>query len=265
MDSVVIYNNLSLEDVILTTPKPNKNKGLSAAIINGKTKASLYMETPYCKTPFGASAYDPTNGADETKKSWSLTMMAVPGANESEENVKVFHELLKSIDEKMIDWGIEHSMLIFKKAYKPSQRGIVEALYKRCVKPSVGKDGTVYSDRFDFKIMKNELGLPDLQVFKDSATPLSLDSWDTLQQTILKGMPIKAIIQFRVFIIPGSFGLSLKSLQIKIPNVSRISKPVSYAFSEPPESLANEDRDDDVASEVVDSDEEESSSSSAKK
>ena len=233
MDSVVLYNKLSVEDVILTTPKPNKNKGLSAAIINGKTKASLYVEAPYCKSPFGVSVYDPTNGADETKKSWSLTMMAAPGANESEENVKVFHELLKSIDEKMIDWGIEHSALIFKKAYKPSQRGIVEALYKRCVKPSVGKDGTVYPDKMDIKINKKEDGSPDILVYKDSPEPVNLSSWSEFQELITKGMPVKVIAQFKIFIIPGSYGMTLRAVQIKIPSVSRVAKPTIYAFADP--------------------------------
>jgi len=68
MQAVVHYNSFTPENIIFTAPKANKNKGLSAAIINNLTKSSLYMETPYCLAPFGLSFYDPTNGADESKK-----------------------------------------------------------------------------------------------------------------------------------------------------------------------------------------------------
>ena len=233
MQAVVHYNSFNPDNIIFTAPKANKNKGLSAAIINNLTKSSLYMETPYCLAPFGLSFYDPTNGADESKKNWSLSIKASPGSLESSENVNHFFDSVRAIDEKMIDWGLEHSQLIFKKAYKPNQRSIVEALYKRCVKPSVGKDGTVYPDKMDIKINKKEDGSPDILVYKDSPEPVNLSSWSEFQELITKGMPVKVIAQFKIFIIPGSYGMTLRAVQIKIPSVSRVAKPTIYAFADP--------------------------------
>ena len=153
---------------------------------------------------------------------------------EDQEDINNLFNYLKQLDEKAIDFAILNSQTIFKKKYEASQRGIlVDLLYNRCVKPSVGKDGTVYPDKMDIKINKKEDGSPDILVYKDSPEPVNLSSWSEFQELITKGMPVKVIAQFKIFIIPGSYGMTLRAVQIKIPSVSRVAKPTIYAFADP--------------------------------
>jgi hypothetical protein len=237
MQSVINSNNIKdVKDIILTTPKPNSaTKNLSAAILNGLSKTGLYIEIPYTIAPFGVSAYDPNKTSDESKKSFTLSLKATAGNGDDQAKVDHLFKIMREIENAMIDWGIQHSQLIFKKKYDPTpaHKGIVEALYKKCIKQSVGKDGTVYPDRFDVKIMKKEDGSPDILVFKNSPNPLEIKSFAELESLVTKGMAVKAIIQPRIYFMPGSYGMNIKLIQLKLPNNSqKIGRPIAYAFEE---------------------------------
>lgn len=248
MAFVIRFDKLNAEDVIFTDPKINpKTKGLSAAILNKQTKKGFGIETPNMKAPFGVSAYDPSDGADETKISYSIPLSVEfkptdEATDEESADIKGQRQLiefLKGLDAMMIDYGIKHSQMIFKKTYAntPANRGIVEALYTKAIKDQVGKDGTQYSDRINIKLQRNQAGTgPDEKVlfFKESSTPLVIENWKSLTETIPKGSTVKAIIQPQIFFVAGKFGLKVKLIQMKLPNVQRVGRPITYAFSEPP-------------------------------
>ena len=235
MQSVQTAKTLDIETTVLNNPKLNKNKQLSAGIISSKTNSAVYIETPELINPFGLSTYDGGKGSTEETKSWSIVLKAFGGKGGNQEDIDKFFKFLKDLDEKIIDFGLLHSQTLFKKKYDASQRAIVvDLLYNRGVKSSVGKDGTVYPDQIKLKVMKNDNMMPDVNVFKDSATPLSLSSWEDLQALIPKGTPIKAIIQPRLYIVNGKFGTNFRVIQIKLPNVERVGRPIGYAFSEAP-------------------------------
>ena len=239
MQSVIKSQLLDINSTVITNPKLNKNKQLTAAIINNTTRSAVYIETPYLIAPFGLSAYEAASkGVQEENKSWSIVLKAASTAQtENKEDIEKLFNYLKALDEKAIDYGLEHSQTIFKKKYDESQRSIlVDLLYNRCVKPSVAQDGTVYPDKITLKVMKNNEMLPDLFVYKDSNDPLQISSWDDLQNTIPKGSPIKCIIQPRLYFVNGKFGINFRVLQIKLLNVQKIGRPLSYAFSDEPES-----------------------------
>jgi hypothetical protein len=242
MQSVQTAKTLDIETTILTNPKLNKNKQLSAGIISSKTNSAVYIETPELINPFGLSFFDGAKGSTEETKSWSIVLKAAGGKNGNQEDIDKFFKFLKDLDEKIIDYGLLHSQTLFKKKYDESQRAIVvDLLYNKGVKSSVGKDGTVYPDQIKLKVMKNENMLPDVNVFKNSATPLALSSWEDLQALVPKGTPIKAIIQPRVYFVNGKFGTNFRVLQIKLPNVERVGRPIGYSFSEAPASEASSD------------------------
>ena len=189
------------------------------------------------------------------------------------------NKYFKDLDEKTIDYLIANSKTLFKKEYTESQRQIVvDLLYNRCIKPSTGPDGTVYPDKITLKIMKNEAGLPDLLVFKDSPQPMQLNSWEDLQSMVPKGMAIKAILQPRFYFVNGKAGINFRLMQLKLPNVERVGKPTIYAFSDTfdasasvaaaPKAIADtpkanapdaaaEDSEEEVEEEVVEEEEEE--------
>jgi hypothetical protein len=235
MQGVLTTNDLDIETTIITQPKLNKNKQLTAAVINSKTRSALYIETPYLINPFGLSAYDGGKDIKEEAKSWSLVLKAQGSQNDSAEEITALFNYFKALDEKTIDYGLEHSQTIFKKKYDESQRAIlVDLLYNRCVKPSVGGDGTVYPDKITLKVMKKLDMSPDVLVFKDSADPLSIGTWDDLQSSIPKGVPLKAIIQPRLYFVNGKMGINFRVLQIKLQSVTKVCRPITYAFSDAP-------------------------------
>lgn len=235
MQSVLTSKTLDIETTIITNPKLNKSKQLSAGIINSKTRSALYIETPYLINPFGVSSYDGGKTITDEQRTYSLSLKATGGQSENNEEIQTLFNYLKELDEKAIDYGIANSQQIFKKKYEESQRSIlVDLLYNRCVKPSVAADGTVYPDKITLKIMKNDQMKPDVLVFKDSPTPLEINSWDDLQNIIPKGSAVKAIMQPKLYFVNGKMGINFRVLQIKLPNFEKIGKPITYAFSEQP-------------------------------
>lgn len=244
MQSVLTAKSLDIETTLITNPKLNKNKQLSAGIINSKTRSAVYIETPYLINPFGISSYDGGKTITEEQRTYSISLKAQAGGqNENVEEIQTLFNYLKELDEKAIDYGLMHSQQIFKKKYEESQRSIlVDLLYNRCVKPSVSQDGTVYPDKITLKVMKNEQMKPDVLVFKDSPTPLEIENWDHLQNIVPKGTAIKVIMQPRLYFVNGKMGINFRVLQIKLPNFEKVGRPITYAFSESPCETSSEQK-----------------------
>jgi len=227
--AIVTIDKLDINNVIITDLKLNQKKQLTAGIINGKTNSALFIETPYLINPFGVSAYD-SGGLKEEQKSYSLSLKAVGGSNETPENVKKFFDFFKQLDDKVVQYGITNSEKIFKKKYDET---LVRAFFNTGIKPSpLGPDGTPYPDKISVKINKKEDFSPDLLIFKDSQHPLEIHSWEELQNNILKGTAVKCIIQPKFYIVNGKFGINFRVLQIKIPSIQKVSRPITYAFSD---------------------------------
>ena len=265
-------NDLNMSNVIFTAPKPNPvTKKLSAAILNGESKKKFYIESPNMIASFGLSVYDPTNGSDPSSAVHSVPLRVdfkpdeqeTETENENTRSQRKFMDFLKGLDAKAIDFGLEHSQLIFKKHYAntPANRGVVEALYSPLVKAQVGKDGTVYPDRIQLKLNANEEKTgPDSRIlfFKDTATPVAIESWTQLGEMIPKGANVKVIISPEIYMIPGKFGIKLRLIQMKVPNVQRVGRPQGYAFSDPPleDAVVEEKKTPKTETHADDSDEE---------
>jgi len=229
MSAIVTVENLKIENVIITDLKPNQKKQLSASILNKLTNSALFIETPYLINPFGVSFYD-SGGLKDEQKSYSISLKSVGGNGESPEKIQALFDFFKQLDEKVIQYGIKNSEKIFKKKYDET---LVKAFYNAGIKPSQSDpNGGFYPDKISLKIMKKEDFSPDLLVFKDSQQPLNLTSWEELQNLIVKGTPVKAIIQPKFYIVNGKFGVNFRVLQMKIPSVQRVSRPITYAFSD---------------------------------
>jgi hypothetical protein len=232
--SVLSVNSLNIEDIAITNPKLNKDKRLTAGIINTSTNSGAFIQTPSLFNAFGVSSF----GESE---SYSISLKAIGNQNENPDDISKLFNFLKNLDNIAVDYGIKHSLTIFKKKYTEDQRSIMEdLLYNKCVKSSVGSDGTVYPDKITLKIMKKDVdNTPDLLVFKDDGTknmkePLEITGWEHLQSLIPKNTPIKAIIQPKIYFVNSKMGINFKVWQILLPNFERVGRPISYAFSDEP-------------------------------
>ena len=231
--NIIKVDDLDIKNVIFTTPKLGKNKKLNAAIIDSKF-SGVYLETTVLLTVFALSYYgnDGTKEIKEEDRQWSLLLK--PSKNYEYEK---FYSFLRLLNDKGLDWGVEHSPLIFNK--KKLNKEKVELLFTSGFKQNIGKDGTVYPEQISVKIMKDkDTFKPNLLVFKDSLKPISLDSFEELQNILPANSLIQLIIQPQVsFNSSGSFGINFKALQILVLDSKKPSRPKSYAFSTLPDEI----------------------------
>jgi hypothetical protein len=230
------FSSIDADALILTKAKKNDKGKVQASLLHNEIKKSFYIETPYLIAPFSPSTYNPNNNVPESEQNWSLSVKASPGNGDSQENVDKFFNDLRKLEQRVIDWALENSLLVFGKAYKPEQRSIVEALLekKKLIKSSVDKDGNSYPDRSDFKFSRNDSNKPDVLIFRDTSVPLEVNSFAEIVELIPKGSAIKAIIHPTLYTMPGGCGIRLRIVQIKLANNSqKLGKPITYAFSDP--------------------------------
>lgn len=271
--AVITSDEFDINNIIITPPKLNKYKKLASAIMNGPLKSGLYIQTEFLTPPFGISFFEANKESPEEIKNYELLLKAYGGTHNNADKIVQQFDQFKSLDEKMIKFGIEYSQTIFKKQYTESQRGIIEdALYNKCVKASVGKDGTVYPDQIKIKIMKDkDTGLPDVILYKGQEE-ITVSSWDEMQNYVPKGIPLRVIFQARIYFMPGGkYGLSFVARQIELPIVKKASRPTGFSFkpdTSPPKTVLDsatsaaaeeDDEDEDIGdaeaddTEVVDS------------
>lgn len=245
-NAVTKIDDLDINNVIFTTPKLGKNKKLTAAIIDLKKNSGIYLETTVLLTVFALNYYgnDGTKEIKEEDRQWSLLLK--PSKNHEYEKIYSF---LRLLNEKGLEWGAEHSPLIFNK--KKLSKDQVELLFTSGFKQNIGKDGTVYPEQISVKIMKDkDTFKPNLLAFKeDSLKPISLNSFDELQNILPANSLIQLIIQPQVsFNSSGSFGINFKAIQILILDSKKPSRPTSYAFSKLPDEnikkLSNEEKEE---------------------
>ena len=229
-------SSIDANALILTKAKKNDKGKPQASLLHDELKKSFYIETPYVRVPFGPSAYDPNKNTPEKEKNVSLSVTASPGDGESQENVDKFFDIFRILEQRLIVWAIENSLLVFGKKYDSDKKDIVEAMLekKKLIKTSVDKDGNSYPDRIDFKFSRNDSGNLDALIFRDTPVPIQANTFDEVVELIPKGSSIKAIIHPTLYIMPGGCGIRLKIVQIKLANNSlKLGKPITYAFSDP--------------------------------
>ncbi len=245
---VVRTNQLDINNVEFTKISSDKKSGKPIAfILNKETKKTFAVESPQLTCQFGVSVWDAGNGSDPSKVNYSLELRvdyapeSTPTDEESEEirGQRQFMEFVQGLDEMAISYMLENSQELLKKKYPNTEAGreVVKALYSPLVKIQMSKDGnTRYNDKIKLKLNHNEdFSGPNsnILIFKDSAKPIAVESWSQFVEMIPRGSKVKAIIQPQIILMPGKFFLKLKLIQMKIPNVQRVSRPIGYAFSDP--------------------------------
>jgi hypothetical protein len=228
----------------------------STLLYNGNT---VIIEAPYLIAPFGVTQYEK---GDSGSKDWSLNLQQSPHFDSSmsekdKESEKILVEKWfdqwRAIDEMMIDFGLQHSKMLFGKEYNKDQRGNVEDRYTPIVKKSTSESGA-YPDRIQPKIYANreDMKKPDMNCFNTDLEKVEIDSFEELTKLLPKGSAPKTMLIPRIWFISGKFGLTLSVNQMVLPIVHQIdmSQPL---FSDivpkkksPPEPEIVNDSDEEV-------------------
>ena len=170
----MIVKNINIEELTITTPREYKNKYKKGQKAELKSFMRLNedrfsLRTPCLKNTFGLKQFTNKND-NKGMDAYSLNLSAIPYDNidENKEAVSVVFDELEALDNKMLEFGVEHSKIIFGKEYK--DKAVVEALYTKTVKKSEDKDGNPFARRITMKIkpMFNSRDRPNVQVYLNS-------------------------------------------------------------------------------------------------
>jgi hypothetical protein len=210
---IISTEDFDVSNVTATEPKKKNDRLQSYLLYNS---SPFYVETNFGRAPFGVKAFE---GGDKTDYSLNISL----------ENDDKLIESLSQLDEYMIDFAVEHSMLIFKKKYTSAQREVVRAMYTSSVKKSEGGD---YPPRIAPKIQKKSSTdlTPELLFYHSEEEEVEIESFSQLEKLVPKGARVKAIVSLRPWFVSGRFGVNLTIQQILVPKMSS-GKPTTYAFS----------------------------------
>jgi len=202
--------------ITATEPK-KKNERLQSYLLYNS--GMFHVETNIGRAPFGVKAFEAGDKSDKTDYSLNISL------EHNDNLIKVLTEL----DEYMIDFAVENSMIIFKKKYTPAQREVVRAMYTSSVKKSEGGD---YPPRIAPKIQKKSSTdlTPALLFYHSEEEEVEIESFSQLEKLVPKGARVKAIVSLRPWFVSGRFGVNLTIQQILVPKMSS-GKPTTYAFS----------------------------------
>ncbi len=188
----------------------------------------MILETPYLKTPFGVTSYQ--KGA---KLGHSITLMSSGTYTDSQEVITKFFNELKKIDEVMITFGEKYSEMLFGK--QMSREEIVQ-IYDSGVRGKLDAKGIPYPDKISPKVISqdNDNNIPKIILFKNSKTPIEINSWSQLEEIIEKGRSIRGIIQPKVYFLKDRYGITYEYHQIKLPSIVTTNdiKLGNYSFSD---------------------------------
>ena len=199
---------------------------------------SLFVQTPEMTVPYDSGTYYADN--DSSGKyaiKVSMDGFQVNGG------MKNFHDMLLSMDKKIMAAGIENSLAWFKK--KSLSEDIAAELYNSMVKVSVdsetGEPNGKWAPTFAFKVVKRG-GKVQCDCYDADKNELVLngDGAVDLESMFKKGTKVKMILRCNgLWIASGKFGCTWRAEQIKI------NSPIEYS------GYAFDDDDDDEESKEV--------------
>ena len=210
---IISTEDFDVLNVTATEPKKKNDRLQSYLLYNSST---FYVETNFGRAPFGVKAFE---GGDKTDYSLNISL---------EHDDKLIQSFIE-LDEYMINFAVEHSMIIFKKKYTSAQREVVRAMYTSLVKKSDGGD---YPPRIAPKIQKKSSTdlTPALLFYHSEEEEVEIESFSQVEKLVPKGARVKAIVSLRPWFVSGRFGVNLTIQQILVPKISG-GKPTSYSFS----------------------------------
>ena len=257
MSAPIRFDRLNIDEVEITTPKLNKKTNkIQAYVISKVTGKTLFVETPYLKVPFGLSILNPVNpkapiDLESPEASGYVYSIPVqfgfspsdePSESDSEEirDARRFHGFLRSLQDKMVDYGMTHYRTFYPKNKECTRDSFEENKCNLFLKSQTDKDGNLYSDRITLKLDGNEDNsgpkrMEDdepMYVFFKNKSLVDIRTWSDLSTSLPRGGKIKLVLK-----------------QMKLPEVSRTRYDNKrYAFSDVNDEDENEDRTETTSS-----------------
>ena len=215
---IVDSTEFNVDNVSLGAPKLkeyNGKKGLSTYF--GYNKNNLNSIFKF-EAKNMVTKYDLTDYQDDGN--FSIVLMD----NNELENNKSFMEQLNLLDNKMIDFGIEHSEKIFGKVFTPEQRNSVKKKYTGCVKENINATtGEKYLPTIKIKIPKdtkesiNYSSKMTVNLINSDGKEVVTDtSIENLKTLLPKYSNVSVVFSPYIHFVNKKFGMSFRVVSIDI-------------------------------------------------
>lgn len=204
--------HLDINDIDLSKPQFYNKSGASVSMF--LKKKLLEVQTPKMLCKFGFNCYR----EDEKAKIKSITI-ALQFASEVDELNRVdnFQKKIKRLDNLVKETAYKNHKS-WLKINKPPPKDVMKALFKKTLYyrrlPTTEIDYSI-PPTFKVKVPYYNDKLGDLTILDENNNPIDYDL-DFLQEKIVDGVVLKAIVQPKVYIMDKNFGITynLKALQI---------------------------------------------------
>ena len=221
--------DLDINNIVITPPVIGDDKTVTAFIRLNKNgnNERFVIQTPYCGNRFGITQYNENSD-------YSLQVsLSYGGRDEPQEHFEKLQQFIGGLDEKILDYIIEHSKTIFDLEYSQEDKSFLDGTqYKRKLREYTNPEGKVYYS-IELKVKsKMDSQEPNLKLIVDESVT-EVPDFAALQELVQKNTPVKLQISFRLIFLNGKVYLSLKPEIIEInkkPQQSTNSK--SYGFSD---------------------------------
>ena len=179
---VVLSSQFKVENVSFKEPKKNAVGGQSVLLnyYNEKTKKNgpLIIQTPKMRIPFGPDVSESDTGV----KKYSINA-SLANSESSNNNLKVFTEIIRVLDEHTKKLGADNSELWFGKKQKPE---VLEEFYKSAEKKSKNDK---YPSTLKLKLpvsTKGDKPVPQFEIYDDSKSAVNIVVESELIYLLLK-------------------------------------------------------------------------------
>ena len=188
----------------------------------------LFVQTPEMTVPYDSGSYY----ADNDNSGKYAVKVSMEG-HTSNPQMKQFHDMLQSMDESIMNSGVENALAWFKK--KTLTPEVAKELYTPMVKVSVdsetGEPNGKWAPTFAFKIVKRD-GKVQCDCYDSEKNKLELEGDNSvdLETMFKKGTKVRMILKCNgLWIASGKFGCTWRAEQIKINSPIEYS---GYAFDD---------------------------------
>ena len=204
--------------IVVTEATPTKYKSLQSFINypNADNAAGkIYYQTPIMVAPFGVTESRMTE-EDEPKYYLELQF------NATTDKLEGFHKKARDVfarlDDKMVDVAVDQSAKWFKKT--KSRQVVIDEKYKSVLKQNFDDDGKPkndYPDRLAFKILLDESGKPNVEIYNEHKELVEARTVQDLMALVHNGRKVKVIAQASsVWISSTGCGISWYVRMIKL-------------------------------------------------
>ena len=214
MSTVILASDFKLSNVSFKEPKKNAVGGQSILLnyYNESTKKNgpLIMQAPKMRMPFGPDISESDTGVKKYSVNTSLA-----NSETTNVNLKVFTELIQSIDKFTKEFAVENSELWFGKKQKSE---VLEEFYKSAEKKSKNDK---YPSTLKLKLPTKLVGektIPQFDIYNESKELVNIIHDSEIDISCLeKGGEVVPIIQCTGvwFVGKTQFGLGWKIIQLK--------------------------------------------------